>query len=222
MSAQPATPPSDRPSVLILGVNAATRAGIRFALEPSVDCYEAQTPEEAVAIAAEAHPTVVLVAADGNEEMSIVSDLSSALPYAHIVVLAQEPRDDQLLAAVRAGAVGYLSEHLDPDRLPFVVRGVMRGEAAIPRVLVTRLVDELRERRKRRQVLLKSREAVDLTSREWEVLELLRQGGTTKELAASLGISEVTVRRHIGTLLRKLGVDDRKAAIALVEDWTFV
>jgi two-component system nitrate/nitrite response regulator NarL len=208
--------------VLILGANAATRAGIRFALEPSVDCYEARTPAEAVAVAVGARPTVVLVAADGNEEMSIVSQLSSALPYAHIVVLTHEPRDDQLLAAVRAGAVGYLSEHLDPDRLPFVVRGVMRGEAAIPRVLVARLVDELRERRKRRQVLLKSREAVDLTSREWEVLELLRQGGTTKELSASLGISEVTVRRHIGTLLRKLGVDNRQAAIALVENWTFV
>ncbi|MFL5963932.1 MAG: LuxR C-terminal-related transcriptional regulator [Gaiellaceae bacterium] len=222
MSAQPTSPAGERPGVLIVGANAGTRAGIRFALEPSVDCYEARTIAEAVAVATGARPTVVLVAAEGHDEMNIVSQLSAALPYAHIVVLAHEPRDDQLLAAVRAGAVGYLSEHLDPDRLPYVVRGVMRGEAAIPRVLVTRLVDELRERRKRRQLLLKSRDAVDLTSREWEVLELLRQGGTTKDIAASLGISEVTVRRHIGTLLHKLEVEDRKAAIALVENWTFV
>jgi DNA-binding NarL/FixJ family response regulator len=208
--------------VLIVGVSAATRAGIRFALEPSVDCYEARTLAEAVAVATGARPSVVLVAADANNEMNIVYQLSGALPYVPIVVLTQEPRDEQLLAAVRAGAVGYLSEHLDPDRLPFVVRGVMRGEAAIPRVMVTRLVDELRERRKRRQVLLESREAVDLTSREWEVLELLRQRGTTKEIAASLGISEITVRRHVGTLLRKLEVDDRNAAIALVESWSFV
>jgi two-component system nitrate/nitrite response regulator NarL len=118
--------------------------------------------------------------------------------------------------------VGYLSEHLDPDRLPYVVRGVMRGEAAIPRVLVTKLVDELRERRRRRQVLLESRQAVSLTTREWEVLELLRQQATTKQIAKRLSISEVTVRRHIGTLLHKLEVRSRQEAVALVEDWDFV
>jgi DNA-binding NarL/FixJ family response regulator len=98
----------------------------------------------------------------------------------------------------------------------------MRGEAAIPRVLVTKLVDELRERRRRRQVLLESRDAVPLTTREWEVLELLRQRATTKQIAKRLSISEVTVRRHIGTLLHKLDVDSRQAAVQLVEDWDFV
>src|SRR5205823_224953 len=117
---------------------------------------------------------------------------------------------------VQAGAIGYLSDDTDPDRLPYVVRGVMRGEAAIPRVLVSSLVDELRERRRRRAVLLKSRESVELTTREWEVLEELRRRASTKEIAETLSISEVTVRRHIGTLLHKLGVSDRKAAIALV------
>jgi DNA-binding NarL/FixJ family response regulator len=175
-----------------------------------------------VALASVTHPTVCLVAAHGEDEMDVVSELSAALPYTHIIVLTPEVREDELLAAVRAGAVGYLSEQLDPGRLPHVVRGVIRGEAAIPRVLVTRLVDELRERRKRRQLLLKSRDAIDLTSREWEVLELLRQGGTTKVIAENLSISEVTVRRHIGTLLHKLDVQDRRAAIALVADWAFV
>jgi DNA-binding NarL/FixJ family response regulator len=89
-------------------------------------------------------------------------------------------------------------------------------------VLVTRLVNELRDRRQRRLLLLESRRAVDLTAREWEVLEQLRRRASTKEIARSLSISEVTVRRHIGTLLNKLGVDNRKDAVALVEDWTFV
>jgi DNA-binding NarL/FixJ family response regulator len=98
----------------------------------------------------------------------------------------------------------------------------MRGEAAIPRTLVARLVDELRERGKRRVVLLESRRSVELTSREWEVLEQLRRRQSTKQIASTLSISEVTVRRHIGAVLNKLGVRDRKAAVALVDDWSFV
>jgi len=96
---------------------------------------------------------------------------------------------------------------------------VMRGEAAIPRVLVNRLVSELRDRGKRRLLLLESRHAVDLTSREWEVLEQLGHRATTKQISASLSISEVTVRRHVGALLKKLGVADRNAAIELVDSW---
>jgi two-component system nitrate/nitrite response regulator NarL len=208
--------------VLIVGENASTRAGLRVALEPTVDCYEARTTAEAASVAAVTFPTVCLVSAEGKNEMRVVSELSAVIPYAQIIVLTSEVGEEQLLAAVRAGAIGYLSDEVDPIRLPYVVRGVMRGEAAIPRALVTRLVNELRDRRQRRLLLLESRKAVDLTAREWEVLEQLRRRASTKEIARSLSISEVTVRRHVGTLLNKLGVDDRKAAVALVEDWTFV
>jgi DNA-binding NarL/FixJ family response regulator len=88
--------------------------------------------------------------------------------------------------------------------------------------MVARLVSELRERGKRRLLLLESRKAVELTEREWQVLEQLRRGAATREIAAKLAISEITVRRHVGALLKKLGVLDRKAAVALVDDWTFV
>jgi two-component system nitrate/nitrite response regulator NarL len=212
----------DRPAVLLVGQNAATRAGVRLALEGSIDCYDAGTPAEAAAVAAVALPSVCFVTADASDELEVVSELAAALPYSRIVVLTPNVRGDELVAAVRAGAVGYLSDDVDPDRLPFVVRGVMQGEAAIPRVLVSRLVGELRERRQRRVILLESREAVDLTSREWEVLEQLRRRATTREIATTLSISDVTVRRHIGTLVAKLGVSDRKAAVALVEAWSFV
>jgi DNA-binding NarL/FixJ family response regulator len=209
----------DRPSVLVVGENASTRAGVRLALEPTTDCYEARTSAEAAKIAADAFPSVCLVTAGASGEMRLVSEVSAAVPYAHIIVLAARVQEEQLLAAVQAGAVGYLSEDVDPARLPFVIRGVMRGEAAIPRALVARLVSELRERGKRRLLLLESRQAVDLTSREWEVLEQLGRHATTKDIAASLSISQVTVRRHIGALLKKLGVGDRNAAIELVDGW---
>jgi two-component system, NarL family, nitrate/nitrite response regulator NarL len=222
MTAELANPSSTRPSVLLVGQNASTRAGVRLALESSVDCYDARTPAEAAAVAAVAFPSVCFVTADPDHEMGIVAELAAAVPYAQIVVLTPKVREDELIAAVRAGAVGYLSDDVDPGRLPFVVRGVMRGEAAIPRVLVSRLVGELREHRKRRVILLESRESVELTAREWEVLEQLRRRATTKEIANTLSISEVTVRRHIGTLVNKLGVGDRKAAVALVDNWSFV
>jgi DNA-binding NarL/FixJ family response regulator len=222
VTARAVHPQRERPSVLIVGENPSTRAGVRLALEPKVDCYEARTTAEAATIASATFPTVCIVSAEETSEMRVVSELAAAVPYAQIIVLTSEVGEDQLLAAVRAGAVGYLSDNVDPMRLPYVVRGVMRGEAAIPRVLVTRLVNELRDRRQRRLLLLESRRAVDLTAREWEVLEQLRRRASTKQIAQALSISEVTVRRHIGTLLNKLGVDNRKAAIALVEDWTFV
>lgn len=222
MTAQTAGPSGVRPGVLVVGANAATRAGIRLALEPAVETYEARTPADALGVPMVSYPTVILVSTEGQDGTSVVSQLSASFPYSHIVVLTPELREDQLLTVVRAGAVGYLSERLDPDRLPFVVRGVMRGEAAIPRVLVTKLVDELRERRRRRQLLLESRDAISLTTREWEVLELLRQRATTRQIAKRLSISEVTVRRHVGTLLQKLEVDNRQAAVQLVDDWDFV
>jgi two-component system, NarL family, nitrate/nitrite response regulator NarL len=212
----------DRPSVLVVGENDSTRAGVRVALELSADCYEARTVAEAATVAADAFPSVCLVSASSENGTKLVAEMSAAVPYAHIVVLASELQEEQLLAAVRAGAVGYLSEGVDPDRLPFVVRGVLRGEAAIPRAMVARLVSELRERGKRRLLLLESRKAVELTEREWQVLEQLRRGAATREIAAKLAISEITVRRHVGALLKKLGVLDRKAAVALVDDWTFV
>jgi len=71
-------------------------------------------------------------------------------------------------------------------------------------------------------LLLESRHAVELTAREWEVLDQLRRRASTKQIAAALAISEVTVRRHVGGLLKKLGVKDRESAVELVRDWTFV
>ena len=88
------------------------------------------------------------------------------------------------MAVVRAGASGYLPQSLDPSRLPFVVRGVMRGEAAIPRRFVARLIDEVRRGERRRNLSIPGRRPVELTGREWEVVELLRQGLPTREMAS--------------------------------------
>jgi DNA-binding NarL/FixJ family response regulator len=94
---------------------------------------------------------------------------------------------------------------------------VLDGTAVLPRSLVTKLVQEFRRRDQRGWMPLARRRDVELTSREWEVLELLRDGLTTGEIAGRLFIATTTVRRHIGSILKKLHVEDREAAIRLLE-----
>lgn len=82
---------------------------------------------------------------------------------------------------------------------------------------MARLIEEFRERERRRRLPLRGRRGVDLTSREWEVLELMRQGLTTAQMAERLYVSQVTIRTHVSSILRKLRVPDRAAAIRLLE-----
>ena len=135
-------------------------------------------------------------------------------PTTAIVVVTASRERDHFLESVRAGAAGYLLKDMDPDRLPNALRGVLAGEAAIPRPLVASLVTELRSRGQRKQ-LLGAAGRVELTSREWDVAELLAEGMQTAQMAERLGLSPVTVRRHISEVVRKLEVSDR-AAVARV------
>ena len=139
------------------------------------------------------------------------------MPGASVVVMTRRLDEDDLIAALRAGAIGYLPEGVDPARLPHVVRGVLRGEAAVPRALVARLIGELRGRDgRRRRLELHGRTPVELTAREWEVVDLLRQGNSTRSIAELLGISAVTVRRHVGAARQKLGVRTRAELLRLL------
>jgi DNA-binding NarL/FixJ family response regulator len=140
--------------------------------------------------------------------------IASEVPGARVIVLTAEPNGDELLDAVLGGAVGYLSRNIRPDRLPVVLRAVLDGEVALPRRLSRRLVDALRGREARR-ALVAERVGASLTDREWEILELLAADRTTGEIAHRLGISAVTVRRHISSLVMKLGVADRAGVVRL-------
>jgi DNA-binding NarL/FixJ family response regulator len=139
----------------------------------------------------------------------------ASLPETAVVMLTVSSDPDDLVAALRAGAVGYLLKDADPARLPLTLRAVLDGEAALPRTLVHHVVREFQHTRGRRLPVRGGR-AVTLTSREWEVLDLLREGQTTGAIATRLTVSAVTVRRHIGSILHKLGAPDREAALALV------
>lgn len=143
--------------------------------------------------------------------------ITDVLPGTAVVMLTVSRNDDDLFDALRAGASGYLPKNLDPDRLCDELRGVLAGEAALPRRLVMRVIEEFRDRGRRRRLPLAGRR-IELTSREWEVLDHLRDGLTTAQIAERLFITPVTVRTYVSSILRKLQVPDRRAAIQLLDE----
>jgi DNA-binding NarL/FixJ family response regulator len=203
--------------VLIAAERRPTRARLRLALEADAQCSEAENADAAVAAAVRDCPDVCLLGVKAGPRLRAIEEIVSRVPSVRVIVLSSRPDEDEFMAAMRGGAAGYLPQSLDPERLPDVVRSTLRGEPAVPRRFVARLLAELQhETRARRTFVRVGRERVPLTIRESEVIELLRSGATTSEIAATLGIAPVTVRRHIGSIEHKLGVNNRAGVVRLL------
>lgn len=210
---------SDAIRVLVADDHVAARAGVRAVLEPHgfEIVAEASDAEAAVDEARRTKPDLCLIDVHmpGNG-ISAIGRIASELPETAIVALTVSRSDDDLFDAIRAGASGYLLKDTSPKRLPFALRDVLAGEAAMPRTLVARLVDEFRARGRYRRIPVIGSRGSMLTSREWQVLELLEEGLSTKQIAARLFLAPATVRSHVAAILRKLGVSDRAAAVGLL------
>jgi DNA-binding NarL/FixJ family response regulator len=208
------------PNVVVAESDPATFAGIRMALEAGGLSVSDRVHSLAELIDAveRLQPDVCLVdvGLDGDG-IRAAAEVAARAPRVHVVLLADDDTEDRFLDAMRAGAVGFVSKRIPSARLPEVIRAVLDGEPAIPRALVSQLIDYYRERRPRRHFAAGLRRGVELTAREWEVLDFLREGLTTREIAGRLLISEVTVRRHIGSVLKKLQVSSRADAVRLLE-----
>jgi DNA-binding NarL/FixJ family response regulator len=205
--------------VLVADAHAPARVGVRLALERAdfVVCAEARTAQSTVDAALRERPDLCLIDVDlDGGGFAAASEIRAKLPSLPVVMLAAEPSDNDLFTSLRVGAAGYLGKDTNPERLPATLRGVLRGEAALSRAFVSRLVEQFRERGSRREVAIPGRQAAELTAREWDVLDLLRQGLETHEIAERLFISDVTVRTHVAAVLRKLDVPDRNAALELL------
>lgn len=211
-----ANAPTRRAHVLIAAERQPTRVGLRLALEPEARCTEAADAQSAVDAAVRDRPDVCLLGLDPAGGLRVVNEIVSRVPSAAVILLTSRLDEEEFMAAVRAGASGYLTHSLDPARLPYVVRGALRGEPAVPRRFVSRLLDELRTRDRRRSVVLEGKGRIALTAREWEVVELLLRSASTSEIATQLGVAPVTVRRHVGSVERKLGVATRAEVVALL------
>ena len=208
-------------TVLLADDQGATRAGVRRVLIPHGFriVAEVENAADAVQAAIEHRPDVCMleVRMPGNG-IAAARRINDEVPETKIVMLTASERHDDLLAALRAGADGYLLKSTSADRLPHAIRGVLRGEAALPRAMATGLIQEFQGDGRRQRVLLSvSGQRVELTAREFEVLERLRRRETTSQIATHLGISDVTVRRHVSATMHKLGTPDRRSALALLD-----
>ncbi len=211
---------SKRPRVLIAESQLPTRQGLRLVLQRDgfEVCAEAADANAALRGALRERPALCIVDANlRGGGIRAAGRICSRVPNTEVVVLADKPDESELLEAVQAGASGYLQKNMNPEAFSRALRGALRGEPAFPRALLAPVLDEFRARHARRRLRLPGRPAVDLSRRESEVLDLLRRGLATAEIADRLDISPVTVRRHVGLLLGKLGVPDRAAALRLLE-----
>jgi two-component system NarL family response regulator len=204
--------------VLVADDHPPTRASVRASLEAgSCDVVaEAPTAEAAVAAALELKPDVCLL--DINMPgggIAAAARITRELPETAVIMLTASRDDEDLFAALRAGASGYLLKDMDPDRLCPAMHGVLAGEAVLPRELVVKAVEQFRATPRRLFPLPNRPKPAQLTEREAEVLELMAQGLSTEEIAAKTFVAAVTVRTHIRAILRKLRVPDRDSAIRL-------
>ena len=202
-----------RARVLVADDHAPTREDIGFALSRSGAfevCAEVADAAAAVRCALEERPDVALldVRMPGGG-IRAAAEIATRLPGTRVVMLTVSDDNGDLFAALRAGADGYLLKDMDPRNIPRALDSVLAGQVAIPRALVGRLVDRLRDPNARRRSLVGDGPEAELTSREWQVLDLLRDDLSTAEIAERLTLSPVTVRTHVQAIVRKLGLSDR-------------
>jgi DNA-binding NarL/FixJ family response regulator len=199
--------------VLLVDDHGVVREGLRAFLElqDGIEVVgEAADGEEAVTLAEAAQPDVILMdlVMPKLDGVGAMRELRDRAPGSRVIVLTSFLEDDRLLPAMRAGAAGYLLKNVEPAELARAVRAAHAGEAMIDPTVAARLVETLSETPDRH-------DPDHLTKREREVLELITRGRSNKRIALELGISEKTVKTHVGHLLEKLGVTDRTQAALL-------
>ena len=177
-------------------------------------CGSASDGAQAILEAARLRPDVVLLdlSMPGLDGLSALPRLREAAPETEVVVLTASGTEENLLSAIRAGAAGYLLKTEPPERIAAFLDGVVNGEAALSGTVARRLLEQVRHGNGR-GVGVPDSIAATLSARELEVLLLLDEHLGTDEIAKRLFISEHTVRSHVKSLLRKLGVSSRREAL---------
>jgi NarL family two-component system response regulator LiaR len=205
-------------SVLIVDDHAVVREGLRAFLELQDGLEvvgEAADGYKAIDAAQRLKPDVILMdlVMPGLDGVAAMRQLRDHSDTSRVIVLTSFLDDDRLLPAIRAGAAGYLLKDVDPRELARAVRAAHAGEAILDPTVAARLVKAISDGSP-----TPAREPEQLTPREHEVLELIAHGQSNKRIAYLLGISEKTVKTHVGHVLAKLGVSDRtQAAVMAIE-----
>ncbi|MGH2853742.1 MAG: response regulator [Solirubrobacteraceae bacterium] len=209
---------SAAPTVVIADDHPPIRMGVRMALMRNGFrvLAEAADSDGAVEAVLRERPDICLldVRMPGGG-IEAAARLAKLAPATAVVMLTVSTSAEDLLSALRAGARGYLPKDMSPDRLPAALHGVLKGEAALPRTFVGRMLHEMRELPAPVPAPVRVGD-VELTTRESEILRMLRSGLSTVEIGERLSLSPVTVRRHISASAAKLGADGRDEALRAI------
>jgi DNA-binding NarL/FixJ family response regulator len=204
--------------VLIADDHAQSRALVAEALEDAgfEICGQAATGDAAAEIAMAQRPDVALLdirmPGDG---IAVARRIAAELPETRVLMLTVSAESDDVLDALQAGAQGYILKGATSEEIADAVRAVHDGAAVIAPSVAPAVLQEIRRARER-HVRTASGTSIQLTAREWKILELLERGDSTTAIAKALYVAPVTVRSHIAALTKKLEVRDRKAAVSLL------
>ena len=209
--------------VLLVDDHVLFRQGLASLIGPVRDMEvvgEAGDGREALERTRELMPDLILmdIHMPGWDGLKATQLIKEEMPYVKIVMLTVSDDDEDIFQAIKQGAEGYLLKDIKPEKLFKLIRGVYKGEAPISRLAAARILDEFT--RSAQQETRVSSPGDSLTPREREVLQLVAQGATNKEIASQLFIAENTVKNHLRNILAKLHLQNRvqAAAYALREE----
>lgn len=196
-------------SVLLVDDHLVVRAGLRALLnsQPDIEVIgEVDTGEDAVVMAAEHSPDVVmmdLALGAGIDGATAIRRIRADRPDQPVLVFTTYDTDADVVRALDAGAIGYLLKDSAPQDIFGAIRDAVAGRSVLSPPVASRVLDRMR------------RPDQALTAREAELLSLLAEGLTNKELGKRLFISQATVKTHLAHIYAKLGVDSRAAAVSI-------
>jgi NarL family two-component system response regulator LiaR len=189
------------------------RRGLRSFLEAFPDLTivgEAASGEEALQHIEEWLPDVVimdLLMPGGMDGVEVIRAIRQMTPHTQVVALTSSTEDVRVIAALRAGAIGYVRKDADPNTLLTSVRAAARGQSVLDPAVANTVLHELTRQSK------KGNTGSELTEREQEVLRQLALGRTNREIAETLVVSEETIKTHVGNILTKLQLAHRTQAV---------
>ena len=203
--------------LLLADDHALVRQGLRNILEPEPDFEivgEASDGHQAVELAQELLPDVVLtdIRMGDWDGVTATRRIRAAVPSARVIVLTNYDEDELVFASIRAGASGFLLKEVQSEQLINAVRQVAQGYSLVYPSVAKRVLDEFGAPRATPVADPLEGELADLTARERQILRLIAHGRTNKDIGATLGITERTVKTHVSNIFAKLQLSDRTQA----------